>query len=100
VFCAPPFVYLATEKILRPWSQQARQLTPRRGTVAHLGNRGCCVHIHMGNLSRYIRPLFSPQALWDADSFVQQMEEVLLAADSRGGVRAAVAKQREHRCLS
>jgi len=35
---------LATEKMLRPWSQQARQLTPRRGTVAHLGNRGCCVH--------------------------------------------------------
>ena len=31
--------------------QQARQLTPRRGTVAHLGNRGCCVHIHTGNLS-------------------------------------------------
>ena len=27
------------------------KLTPRRGTVAHLGNRGCCVHIHTGNLS-------------------------------------------------
>jgi len=38
----------------RPWSQQARQLTPRRGTVAHLGNRGCCVHIHTGNLTRGI----------------------------------------------
>jgi len=37
--------------MLRPWSQQARQLTPRRGTVAHLGNQGCCVHIHTGNLS-------------------------------------------------
>jgi len=30
-----------------------RQLTPRRGAVAHLGNRGCCVHIHTGNLSVY-----------------------------------------------
>jgi len=37
--------------MLRPWSQQARQLTSRRGTVAHLGNPGCCVHIHTGNLS-------------------------------------------------
>jgi len=36
--------------MLRPWSQQARQLTPRRGTVAHLGNRGCCLHIRV-NLS-------------------------------------------------
>jgi len=35
----------------RPWSQQPRQLTPRRGTVAHLGNRSRCVHIHTGNLS-------------------------------------------------
>jgi len=41
----------STEKMRRPWSQQARQLTPRRGTVAHLGNQGCCVHIHKGNLS-------------------------------------------------
>ena len=32
--------------MLRPWSQQARQLTPRRGTLAHLGNLGCYVHIH------------------------------------------------------
>ena len=38
----------STEKMLRPWSQQARQLTLRRGTVAHLGNQGCCVHIHTG----------------------------------------------------
>jgi len=37
--------------MLRPWSEQARQLTPRRETVAHLGNQGCCVHIHTGNLS-------------------------------------------------
>jgi len=43
-----------TKKMLRPWSQQARQLTPRRETVAHLGNRGCCVHIHTGNLSIYM----------------------------------------------
>jgi len=28
------------EKMLRPWSEQARQLTPRRETVADLGNRG------------------------------------------------------------
>jgi len=35
----------------RPWSQQAQQLTPRRRTVAHLGDLGCCVHIHTGNLS-------------------------------------------------
>jgi len=41
----------STEKMLRPWSQQAR-LTPRRGTVAHLGNYGCWVHIHTGNLSK------------------------------------------------
>jgi len=41
--------YMATEKMLSPWSQQARQLTPRGGTVAHLGNQGCCcVHIHTG----------------------------------------------------
>jgi len=39
------------EKMLRPWSQQVQQLTPRRGTVAHLENQGCCVHIHTGNLS-------------------------------------------------
>jgi len=37
--------------MLRPWSQQARQPTPRGGTVARLGNRGRCVHIHTGNLS-------------------------------------------------
>ena len=40
----------ATDKLPRPWSQQARQLTPRRGTVAHLGNQFFGVHIHMGNL--------------------------------------------------
>jgi len=45
-----------TEKLLRPWSQQARQLTPQRGTVAHLGNRGSCVHIHTGNLSTIDSP--------------------------------------------
>ena len=28
----------STEKMVSPWSQQARQLTPRRETVAHLGN--------------------------------------------------------------
>jgi len=44
----------STEKMLRPWSQQARQLTPRRGTVAHR-NQGCCKHIHTGNLSGYVR---------------------------------------------
>ena len=43
-----------TDKMLRPWLQQARQLTPRRGTVAHLGNQGCCVHIHKGNLSLWL----------------------------------------------
>jgi len=31
------------------------KLTPRRGTVAHLGNQGCCVHIHTGNLSLLCR---------------------------------------------
>jgi len=36
--------------MLRPWSQQARQRTPRRGIVTHLGNRGCCVHIHTGGV--------------------------------------------------
>jgi len=36
-----------TEKMLRLWSQQARQLTPRRGTVAHLGSQGLlCSHSH------------------------------------------------------
>jgi len=39
------------KKMLRPWSQQAQQLTLQRGTVAHLGKQGCCVHIHTGNLS-------------------------------------------------
>ena len=29
------------------------KLTPRRGTVAHLGNQGCCVYIHTGNLSPF-----------------------------------------------
>jgi len=43
-------MWISTENILRPWSQKARQLTPRRGTVAHLGNQGCCVHIHTENL--------------------------------------------------
>jgi len=41
-------VYVATEQMLRPWSQQARQLTLRRRTVAHLGDQGCSVHIHTG----------------------------------------------------
>jgi len=40
-----------TENMLRPWSQQARQPTPRRETVAHIGNQGCYVPIHTGNLS-------------------------------------------------
>jgi len=40
--------HVATEKMPRPWSQQARQLTPQKITVAHLGNQGCCVHIHTG----------------------------------------------------
>jgi len=40
-----------TEKMLLSRSQQARQLTRRSGTVAHLGNRGCCLHIHTGNLT-------------------------------------------------
>ena len=44
-------VEFTTEKILRPWPRQARQLIPRWGTVAHLGNQGCCVHIHTENLS-------------------------------------------------
>jgi len=43
--------------MLRPWAQQARQPTSRRGTVAHLRNRGCCVHIHTGNLSAPARYL-------------------------------------------
>jgi len=35
------------DEMLRPWSQQAWQLKPQRGTVAHLGNRRLfCVHIH------------------------------------------------------
>jgi len=34
------------QKMSCPWSQLARQLTPRRGTVAHLGNLFLCVHIH------------------------------------------------------
>jgi len=46
---------LSTEKMRRSWSQQARQLTPRRGTVAHLGNLGCCVHLHTGNLSLFMK---------------------------------------------
>jgi len=36
--------------------QQARQLTPQRGTVAQLGNRGCCVHIHTASLSKKVNP--------------------------------------------
>ena len=42
---------VGVEEMLRPLSRQARQLTPRRGTVAHLGNRGRCDHIHTGTLS-------------------------------------------------
>jgi len=30
---------------------RCEKLTPRRGIVAHLGIRGCCVHIHTENLS-------------------------------------------------
>jgi len=55
VGCRIQAVITSTEKMLRPWSQQARQLTPRRGAVAHLGDRGCCVHIRTGNLSTYVR---------------------------------------------
>jgi len=36
-------------EMLPQWSQQVRQLTPRRGTVALLGNRGRCAHIHTGH---------------------------------------------------
>jgi len=37
----------STEKMHRPWSQQARQITPRRGTVAHRGNQKLlCSHSH------------------------------------------------------
>jgi len=42
----------ATEQMFRPWPKQARQLTTRRETVAHLGCRSCCVHNHTGKLSR------------------------------------------------
>jgi len=45
----PPHVYLLVNpKQLHPWSQQARQLTPPRGTVAHVENQGvsCWVHSH------------------------------------------------------
>jgi len=42
--------------MLGPWSQQARQLTPRRGTVAHLRNRGCGVHIHRRFIYRGVNP--------------------------------------------
>ena len=35
------------QEMLRPWSHQARQLTPRRGTVAHLRIQGLlCSHSH------------------------------------------------------
>jgi len=37
-----------------------RELTPLRGTVAHLGNQGWCVHIHTGNLSPHIRVFSRP----------------------------------------
>ena len=41
---SPPTRGTTAEEILRPWSQRARQRTPRRGTVAQLGNKGGCVH--------------------------------------------------------
>ena len=44
-----------------PWSQQARQLTPRRGTVTHLEHQGCCVHIHTGNLSIHSMDACAPR---------------------------------------
>jgi len=34
-----------------PWSQQARQRTPRRGMFAHLGKRGLLCSHPKGNLS-------------------------------------------------
>jgi len=37
------------------WTKQARPLTPRKGTVAHLGNQGCCIHVHTRNLSGLTR---------------------------------------------
>ena len=49
--------------MLRPLSQQARQLTPQKRTVAHLGNQGCCVHIHTGNLSRVSSVEFAQAAV-------------------------------------
>jgi len=36
----------ARQKMLRPWSQQARQLTPRRGTVARRESGSLCSHSH------------------------------------------------------
>ena len=48
---------IATDKMLRTWSQQARQLTPWRGIVAHLGNWGCVdrVFIYKGDTSTQAR---------------------------------------------
>jgi len=51
----------STGRMLHPWPQQARQLTPWRGTVAHLGNRGVlCSHSHgesIGVLSMERNPI-------------------------------------------
>jgi len=53
----PPCGTPAPPRQRRSWSQQVRQLTPQRGTVAHPGNQDCCVHIHTGI---YRPPMFHP----------------------------------------
>ena len=61
VFAVVPAVTMDEVSSLS-WSQQARQRTPRRGIVAHLGNRGCFVFtftresIGSDPVLSYIRP--------------------------------------------
>jgi len=82
----------ATEKMLRPSAQKARQLTPRRGTVTHLGNQDCCVHIHTGNLSTGVgrRANAGEMTEWQRQRLASKEEEwerhLEAISEGRGGM--------------
>jgi len=93
--------------MLRPWSQQARHLTPRRGTVAHLGNRGrLCSHSHGESIAQVWCPL-PPRRRpvpWAGEPSRQQGTDTarglrilpVLHQDRAYGLRASPRRARPH----
>jgi len=84
--------------MLRPWSQQERHLTPRGGAVAHLGSRGCCVHIQTSTLPLMLTSARPPTRAWEVArtvvapplSVVKCLLEVFVWGSCRARVCAGV----------